>query len=74
MPSLLELLRPDRRLALHLPVHGRGAALPPLMQRLLRQSPGSWDLPELPEIGGPLESHGAVALSLIHISEPTRPY
>ena len=63
MPSLFELLRPDRRLALHLPVHGRGAALPPLLQRLLRQSPGSWDLPELPDIGGPLESQGAVAIS-----------
>ena len=69
MPSLLELLRPDRRLALHLPVHGRGAALPPLMQRLLRQSPGSWDLPELPEIGGPLESHGAVATSQARLAE-----
>ena len=63
MPSLLKLLRPDRRLALHLPVHGRGAALPPRLKRLLRQSPGSWDLPELPEIGGPLEAEGAVARS-----------
>ena len=63
MSSLLKLLRPDRRLALHLPVHGRGAALPPALRRLLRQSPGSWDLPELPEIGGPLESQGAVTAS-----------
>jgi carbon-monoxide dehydrogenase medium subunit len=29
--------------------------------RLLRQPPGRWDLPELPAIGGPLQSEGAVA-------------
>ena len=69
MPSLLELLRPDRRLAMHLPVHGRGAALPPRLRRLLRQSPGSWDLPELPEIGGPLERQGAVASSQAQLAE-----
>ena len=69
MPSLLELLQPDRRLALHLPVHGRGAALPPRLRRLLRQPPGSWDLPELPEIGGPLEPQGAVATSQARLAE-----
>ena len=63
MHSLIPLLRPDRRQPLHLPVHGRGRALPPALKRLLRQAPGSWDLPELPEIGGPLESEGAVAES-----------
>jgi lysine decarboxylase len=31
------------------------------LRRLLRQPPGRWDLPELPEIGGPLELEGAVA-------------
>ncbi len=61
MQSLIPRLRPDRRQCLHLPVHGRGQALPPALKRLLRQSPGSWDLPELPEIGGPLETEGAVA-------------
>ena len=69
MSSLLKLLRPDRRLALHLPVHGRGAALPPRLLRLLRQSPGSWDLPELPEIGGPLERQGAVATSQARLAD-----
>lgn len=69
MASLLKLLRPDRRLALHLPVHGRGSELPPRLKRLLRQSPGSWDLPELPEIGGPLELHGAVATSQSRLAE-----
>jgi lysine decarboxylase len=63
MHSLIPLLRPDHRQPLHLPVHGRGRALPPALKRLLRQAPGSWDLPELPEIGGPLESEGAVAES-----------
>ena len=61
MHSLIPLLRPDRRQALHLPVHGGGRALPPALKRLLRQPPGSWDRPELPEIGGPLEREGAVA-------------
>lgn len=48
-------------LPLHLPAHGRGRGLPPALRRLLRRCPGSWDLPELPEIGGPLEPEGAVA-------------
>ena len=54
-------LRQSAPLALHLPSHGRGAALAPELRRLLRQRPGSWDLPELPAFGGPLESQGAVA-------------
>ncbi len=48
-------------LVLHLPAHGRGRGLSPALQRLLRQRPGSWDLPELPELGGPLIDTGAVA-------------
>ncbi|MCT0206298.1 aminotransferase class I/II-fold pyridoxal phosphate-dependent enzyme, partial [Synechococcus sp. CS-1332] len=48
-------------LALHLPAHGRGRALAPGLRRLLRQPPGSWDLPELPDFGGPLEPEGTVA-------------
>ena len=58
LPSLLQ-----RRLgtALCLPAHGRGLALPASFKRLLRQRPGLWDLPELPSIGGPLISEGAVA-------------
>ncbi len=47
-------------LHLHLPAHGRGRGLVPELRRLLRRRPGSWDLPELPEIGGPLEAEGAV--------------
>jgi lysine decarboxylase len=48
-------------LDLHLPAHGRGRALAPALARLLREPPGRWDLPELPEIGGPLELEGGVA-------------
>ena len=58
---LLAVLRQRAPLPLHLPSHGRGAALAPELRRLLRQRPGSWDLPELPAFGGPLESEGAVA-------------
>ena len=48
-------------LDLHLPSHGRGRGLPPALRALLRRPPGSWDLPELPGLGGPLEPTGAVA-------------
>ena len=48
-------------LPLHLPAHGRGRGLSPALRRMLRQSPGSWDLPELPELGGPLIDTGTVA-------------
>ena len=50
-----------RPLALHLPAHGRGRGLAPGLRRLLRQPPGFWDIPELPEWGGPLEPEGEVA-------------
>ncbi len=48
---------------LFLPAHGRGAALPDGLRQLLRQRAGIWDLPELPELGGPLEPEGAIAAS-----------
>ena len=50
-----------RSLVLHLPAHGRGRGLAPGLRRLLRQRPGSWDIPEVPAWGGPLESEGEVA-------------
>ena len=50
-----------RLLPLHLPAHGRGRGLAPELRRLLRQPPASWDLPELPAWGGPLETDGKVA-------------
>lgn len=50
-------------LHLHLPAHGRGRGLAPALAALLRQPPACWDLPELPQIGGPLLAEGAVAES-----------
>ena len=67
LKQLLQGRRP--RLPLHLPAHGRGRALAPALAQLLRHPPGSWDLPELPEIGGPLESEGAVAESQAAIAQ-----
>jgi len=61
MALLERLLALPPPLPLHLPAHGRGRALAPGLRRLLQQPPGRWDLPELPEIGGPLEAEGAVA-------------
>ena len=59
--GLLSSLQQDIGRCLFLPAHGRGAALPNSLRRLLQRRAGSWDLPELPHIGGPLESEGAVA-------------
>jgi lysine decarboxylase len=58
---LFALLRKPTGLPLHLPAHGRGRALAPELRRLLRRPAASWDLPELPALGGPLEEEGAVA-------------
>ena len=60
---LLPLLRGRRGQRLHLPAHAGGAGLPRAIRRLLQLPPGRWDLPELPEIGGPLETEGAVVAS-----------
>ena len=61
-PLLRALGDPAPALPLHLPSHGRGRSLAPGLRRLLRLAPGSWDLPDLPAIGSPLASSGAVAL------------
>jgi lysine decarboxylase len=60
-PLQAVLTAPAPALPLHLPAHGRGLGLAPGLARLLRRAPGRWDLPELPELGGPLEPEGAVA-------------
>ena len=59
--ALLPLLFQTVGRPLFLPAHGRGAALPRPMRQLLRSPGGRWDLPELPELGGPLLTEGAVA-------------
>ena len=61
--ALLPLLKKRLGRSLFLPAHGRGQALPAEFKRLLRQRAGVWDLPELAEIGGPLEPEGAVGES-----------
>ena len=61
--ALLPLLTKRLGKSLFLPAHGRGQALPDEFKRLLKQRAGVWDLPELAEIGGPLEPEGAVGES-----------
>ena len=61
--ALLPLLKKRLGRSLFLPAHGRGQALPREFKSLLRQRAGAWDLPELAEIGGPLEPDGAVGES-----------
>ncbi|MFN6356621.1 MAG: lysine decarboxylase [Cyanobacteriota bacterium] len=58
---LLPLLEGQGHLPLHLPAHGGGRALPGSLRSVLRRAPGSWDVPELPSWGGPLQTDGAVA-------------
>ena len=58
--ALLPLLSRSLGQPLFLPAHGRGAALPAELRKLLRRRAGLWDLPELPSIGGPLEPEGAI--------------
>ncbi len=61
--GLIPLLTSERGRSLHLPAHGRGAALPSDLREMLRHRAGIWDLPELPELGGPLMQRGEVAES-----------
>jgi lysine decarboxylase len=61
--ALLQALTTRLGRSFFLPAHGRGRALPDDFRRLLRGRAGVWDLPELPQIGGPLEIEGAVAES-----------
>ena len=55
--------------SLFFPAHNRGAALPKKLIKLLKNSPGYWDLPELPELGSPLSQKGLVAKSQREFSE-----
>ena len=61
--ELSRLLARYRAQSLFLPAHNSGYALPNEIKRLLRGKPGIWDLPELPDWGGPLLGSGAVAES-----------
>jgi len=55
--------------SLFFPAHNRGEALPKKLVRLLKNSPGYWDLPELPELGSPLSQSGLIAKSQREFSE-----
>ncbi len=57
---LSDLLKFKRGKNLFLPAHGRGKALPCEVKDLLRRKPGSWDLPELPDIGGICDPDGSI--------------
>ena len=55
--------------SLFFPSHNRGEALPKKLVKLLKHSPGLWDLPELPEIGSPLSEKGLIAKSQSQLSK-----
>ena len=55
--------------SLFFPAHNRGSALPKKLTKLLKNQPGFWDLPELPEIGSPLSQRGLIAKSQKDFSE-----
>ncbi len=61
--GIASFLTADHGRSLFLPAHGRGKALPKEVKQLLKKQAGIWDLPELPDLGGPLLKHGEVALS-----------
>ncbi len=61
--TLADLLTFRRGENLFLPAHGRGKALPRDIKKLLSHKPGFWDLPDLPDIGGPTSLGGAVSTS-----------
>ena len=55
--------------SLFFPSHHRGQALPRNLIKLLRKYPGSWDLPELPELGSPTTDKGLIAESQNYFSK-----
>jgi len=58
--SISSFLRKKFSRALFFPSHNRGKALPKELVHLLREDPGLWDLPELPELGSPLSDFGLI--------------
>ncbi len=55
--------------SLFFPAHNRGKALPKQFIKLLKNPPGFWDLPELPELGSPLSKSGLIAEAQRKFSE-----
>ena len=54
--------------SLFFPSHNRGSALPKKLVKLLKNPPGYWDLPELPEIGSPISQSGLINKSQRELS------
>ena len=54
---------------LFFPAHLRGKALPKKLFKILKGQPGSWDLPELPEIGTPSSKSGLINKAQISLSK-----
>ena len=58
--SISSFLRKKISMPLFFPSHNRGKALPKKLIKLLKEEPGLWDIPELPEIGTPLSDFGLI--------------
>ena len=58
--TISSFLRKKFSKSLFFPSHNRGKALPQKLVQLLREEPGLWDLPELPELGSPLSDVGLI--------------
>ena len=58
--SISSFLRKKFSRSLFFPSHNRGKALPEKLVQLLKEDPGLWDLPELPELGSPLSDFGLI--------------
>ena len=58
--SISSFLRKKFLRSLFFPSHNRGKALPKKLVQLLREDPGLWDLPELPELGSTLSDVGLI--------------
>ena len=61
--SISSFLRKKFSKSLFFPSHNRGKALPRNLVELLKEEPGLWDIPELPELGTPLSEEGLVNAS-----------
>ena len=61
--SISSFLKKKFLKSLFFPAHNRGNALPKEIIKLLKEPPGYWDLPELPEIGSPLSKKGLITES-----------
>ncbi len=58
--SISSFLRKKFSRSLFFPSHNRGKALPQKLIQLLKEEPGFWDIPELPELGTPLSEFGLI--------------